>query len=241
MCPKFQLLNILPYISKLIALSVNTITIHQNTSTLIKNEGSPVDEKQLIAKVQEGDQAAWDYIARTYYQPLFGYVMSMVREKETAEELVQDVFVNFWAKRERINITTSLKAYLYRAARNHTLNYIKRRNFELNYQRSLVGRVQVHHNDTEQAFHYSELEKRLYDSIEALPEKRKEIFMMSRFEDLTYKEIAAALDIPVRQVHYQIGLALKELRTKLKGLVDYNLMSAWWLGAVVLLGEWLLF
>ncbi|MGB0524403.1 MAG: RNA polymerase sigma-70 factor [Flammeovirgaceae bacterium] len=195
---------------------------------MAKKEVDPTNEEQLVQKVKEGDQAAWDYIARTYYQPLFGYVMSMVRERESAEELVQDVFVNFWAKREKINITASLKAYLYRAARNHTLNFIKRRNFELNYQRSLAERLTHHHNDTEQAFHYSELEKRLYNSIEALPEKRKEIFMMSRFEDLTYKEIAATLDIPVRQVHYQIGLALKELRSKLKGLVDYNLMSGWW-------------
>jgi len=195
---------------------------------LTPNEDNQHDEAQLIIKVKQGVQDAWDYIVGLYYQPLFGYVMSMVREKETAEELVQDVFVNFWAKREKINITSSLKAYLYRAARNHTLNYIKRRNFELNYQRSLADKMSVQHNDTEQAFHYSELEKKLHDSIEALPEKRKEIFKMSRFEDLTYKEIAATLDIPVRQVHYQIGLALKELRSKLQGLVDYNLMAAWW-------------
>ena len=193
-----------------------------------KDEGVSNDEVQLIENIKNGNQAAWDHIVGTYYQPLFGYVMSMVREKETAEELVQDVFVNFWAKRDRINITSSLKAYLYRAARNHTLNFIKRRNFELNYQRSLANQMTIQHNDTEQAFHFSELEKKLYASIDALPEKRREIFRMSRFEDLTYKEIATALDIPVRQVHYQIGLALKELRTKLQGLVDYKLMSAWW-------------
>lgn len=211
-------------------METDTISIQQNKVTLARDEASLNEEQQLITKVKEGDQAAWDYIARTYYQPLFGYVMSMVRERESAEELVQDVFVNFWAKREKINITTSLKAYLYRAARNHTLNFIKRRNFELNYQRSLAERMTRYHNDTEQTFHFSELEKRLNESIQALPEKRKEIFMMSRFEDLTYKEIATALDIPVRQVHYQIGLALKELRTKLKGHVDYNLMSlGWWL------------
>ena len=203
--------------------------------TLTTNGNLPKDESQLIENIKNGDQEAWDYIVGLYYQPLFGYVMSMVREKETAEELVQDVFVNFWAKRERINITSSLKAYLYRAARNHTLNFIKRRKFELNYQRSLAERMTIQHNDTEQAFHFSELEKKLYGAIEALPEKRKEIFRMSRFEDLTYKEIAAALDIPVRQVHYQIGLALKELRTKLQGLVDYKLMAVGWIALIGLL------
>lgn len=197
--------------------------------TLTTNGNLPKDESQLIDNIKNGDHDAWDHIVGLYYQPLFGYVMSMVREKETAEELVQDVFVNFWAKRDRINITTSLKAYLYRAARNHTLNFIKRRNFELNYQRSLANQMTIQHNDTEQAFHFSELEKKLHASIEALPEKRREIFRLSRFEDLTYKEISAALDIPVRQVHYQIGLALKELRTKLQGLVDYKLMTVGWI------------
>ena len=193
------------------------------------NENLPKDEIELIESIKNGNQESWDHIVELYYQPLFGFIMSMVREKESAEELVQDVFVNFWAKRDRINITSSLKAYLYRAARNHTLNFIKRRNFELNYQRSLVGRVTIQHNDTEQAFHFSELEQKLYASIEALPEKRREIFRLSRFEDLTYKEISVALDIPVRQVHYQIGLALKELRTKLQGLVDYKLMNIGWM------------
>lgn len=218
-------------------METQTITIQQNARALAKDEVDLDSEQQLISKVKNGDQEAWDYIARLYYQPLFGYIMSMVRERETAEELVQDVFVNFWAKREKINITTSLKAYLYRAARNHTLNFIKRRNFEHNYQRSLANRMTRYHNDTEESFHFSELEKKLNESIEALPEKRKEIFMMSRFEDLTYKEIAAALDIPVRQVHYQIGLALKELRSNLKGLVDYNLMGSWWLALIVSLLE----
>ncbi|NLR94495.1 MULTISPECIES: RNA polymerase sigma-70 factor [Flammeovirga] len=184
-----------------------------------------IEEGELIDLVKGGDRLAWEYITKEYYQAILNFINSMVHDWETAEELVQDIFVNFWTKRENLNINLSLKAYLYRAARNHTLNFIKRRNFEREYQRGVAERMEVSKNETEDAYHFSELEKRLTSAIEELPEKMREIFKMSRFEDLTYKEIAEALDIPVRTVHYQIGLALKQLREKLKGHADPSLMS----------------
>jgi RNA polymerase sigma-70 factor (ECF subfamily) len=179
-----------------------------------------LQEQELIQRVHAGDREAWDFIARQYYTPLLNFVTGMVRVREQAEELVQDVFVNFWVKRDRLNVSVSLKAYLYRAARNHTLNFIKRRNFEANYHSYLAKTTSAEHNETEDAYHFSELEKALYGAIDEMPEKRREIFTLSRFEDMTYKEIAETLDIPVRTVHYQIGLALKELREKLSGIAD---------------------
>ncbi|ANQ49935.1 RNA polymerase sigma-70 factor [Flammeovirga yaeyamensis] len=184
-----------------------------------------IEEAELIDLVKNGDRHAWEYITKEYYQAILNFINNMVHDWETAEELVQDIFVNFWTKRENLNINLSLKAYLYRASRNHTLNFIKRRNFERDYQKGVAERMEISKNDTEDAYHFNELEKKLYASIEELPEKMREIFKMSRFEDLTYKEIAEALDIPVRTVHYQIGLALKQLREKLKGHADPSLMS----------------
>ncbi|KXX72630.1 RNA polymerase sigma-70 factor [Flammeovirga sp. SJP92] len=184
-----------------------------------------LEEEALIDLVKGGDRFAWEYITKEYYQAILNFINGMVKDWETAEELVQDIFVNFWSKRESLNINLSLKAYLYRSARNHTLNFIKRRNFERDYQKGVAERMVISSNDTEDTYHFSELEKRLSEAIEELPEKMKEIFKMSRFEDLTYKEIADALDIPVRTVHYQIGLALKQLREKLKGHVDPSLMA----------------
>ncbi|MBB6463348.1 RNA polymerase sigma-70 factor [Flammeovirga kamogawensis] len=188
-------------------------------------EFDQIEEEELINLVKGGDRLAWEYITKEYYQAILNFINGMVRDWETAEELVQDIFVNFWTKREGLNINLSLKAYLYRAARNHTLNFLKRRNFEREYQKGVAETMVVSSNDTEDAYHFSELEKRLSTAIEGLPDKMKEIFKMSRFEDLTYKEIADTLDVPVRTVHYQIGLALKQLREQLKGFVDPSLMA----------------
>ncbi len=180
------------------------------------------NEASLVAEIREGNQKAWDAVTRTLFHPLFFFVNEMVHNQEIAEELVQDVFVNFWVKRKNLNITTSLKAYLYRAARNHTLNFIKRRKFEQDYQKKLAETATFESNDTEDKVTFSELEKQLATAIENLPDNCRDIFKLSRYEEMTYKEIAEVLNIPPRSVHYQIGLALKELRTKLKGYASID-------------------
>ncbi len=185
-----------------------------------------LEEAELINEVQQGKNEAWEYITKAYYPQILNFITGMTRDRETAEELVQDVFVNFWVKRDRLNVTISLKAYLYRAARNHTLNYLKRKKFEQDYQKGLMLTTPWQKNQTEQDFTFSELEKKLNQAIDSLPENCKEIFLLSRYEGMTYKEIAVTLDVPARTVHYQIGLALKHLRNKLKGHVDEHLLNS---------------
>ena len=182
------------------------------------------DEQALIAAVRAGEQAAWEYITRKYYAPILNFIYNMVRDHESAKELIQDVFVNFWVKRDHLYIKASLKAYLYKAARNTALNFVKRKKFEANYQADLAKKLVIHQNETEDTLHFNELEKALYDAIANLPEKGREIFKLSRFEGMTYKEISETMDIPIRTVHYQIGLSLKALREKLKGIANPNLM-----------------
>ena len=183
-----------------------------------------IQNAQILEQIQRGEKEAWDQVVEVFYQPLYAFILSMTKQPETAEELVQDVFVNFWTKREQIHINTSLKAYLYRAARNHTLNFLKRQSFEANYHRELAQKPRSQLNFTAEQVQYNELEGRLQEAIGELPEPCKEIFELSRFENLTYKEIAETLDIPVRQVHYQISLALKSLRKALKGYANLPLV-----------------
>jgi len=186
-----------------------------NAATLKPEKLSDLNEHDLSQLVKEGHETAWEELVRRYYNPLFGFILNMVRNESTAEELLQDILVNFWEKREKININTSLKAYLFRASRNHTLNFLKRKNFEHNYQQSLVHTTSWQSDETEKSVQYKELSEKLNELIESLPEPAREAFKLSRFEDMTYKEIAETMDLPVRTVHYQIGLALKQLRDNL--------------------------
>jgi len=175
-----------------------------------------VDNQLILAKIKAGDREVWVSFIKKYYEPIKGFVFRMVQEQAYAEELTQDVFANFWHKKDTIVIQTSLKAYLYRSARNLTLNFIKRNKYETNYANNLSKTSSFEHNDTEENIHYNELEITLKQAIENLPQECREIFKLSRYEELSYKEIAELLDIPVRRVHYQIGIALKTLREKLK-------------------------
>lgn len=201
----------------------------------MKNENlEKASDEQLFKEIKKGNRKAWELIIKSYYNALFVFILGMVKEKESAEELVQDVFVNIWDKRDKINITTSLKAYLYRASRNHTLNFLKRKKFEMDYHKRLAETSSYLDNKTEDSIHYTELQKHLFKAIEDLPDNCKHIFKMSRYEELTYKEISDVLGVPVRSVHYQIGLALKELRNKLKGLYSKESIPFFALFVVVL-------
>jgi RNA polymerase sigma-70 factor (ECF subfamily) len=182
-------------------------------------------EKEIIDEVKAGNRSIWTEVIKKYYAALLNFTIGFTKERESAEELVQDVFVNVWSKKDYLNIDISLRAYLYRATRNHALNYVKRRQFEFDYQKRLADTITPYKNEVDDQYHFNEVETALNEAIEALPEKRREIFKMSRYEDLTYKEISDALEVPVRTVHYQIGLALKELREKLQHLVDPRLMG----------------
>ncbi len=177
-------------------------------------------DSDLLPKIKDGNKKAWEMLVTKYYNPLLNFILSMIRSEATAEELLQDVFVNIWIKKDSLDIKTSLKAYLYRASRNHTLNHIKRKQLEANYQDSLSNSFQYHNNSTEEDYNLNELESKLYRSIESLPENCREVFKMSRFDGLSYKEIAEALDVSTRNVHYQMSIALKALKEDLKDFIE---------------------
>ena len=174
------------------------------------------NKETILEGIKKGNREVWAQVISAFYDPIFYFILGMVKQKEMAEELTQDVFANFWIKRGEINIQTSLKAYLYRFARNHTLNFIKRSKFELDYYKNLGNTLSDKHNDTEDKIQYTELDILLKKEIENLPDECQEIFKLSRYEEMSYKEIAETLNIPVRRVHYQIGIALKTIREKLK-------------------------
>lgn len=183
---------------------------------------SAESEEILVNEIKAGNRKAWDALTQVFYTPLIRFINGMVHNADLAEELAQDIFVNLWLKRKNINVTTSLTGYLYRSARNHTLNFIKRRKFEQTYQQKAEQHAQIETNETEEQVHFSALEKQISGAIEALPESCREIFKLSRYEGLTYKEIGNVLGISPRKVQYQIGNALKILREELKGYTSHE-------------------
>lgn len=173
------------------------------------------EDKELYLNLKTGNERAFQVLFRKYYPAMCHFARQFLNDHELAEETVQDMFVKIWEKRESLNIETSVKHYLFRSVRNQCLNQIQHEKIKKQYARMVLESAHQEINP-DQYFLEVGLVDRIEKSIDSLPPKRKEIFRMSREQGLKYKEIAETLNISVKTVEAQMGLALKHLRDELK-------------------------
>lgn len=149
-----------------------------------------------------------------YYSLLGLKAVRYVKKQEIAEDLVQELFVDIWKRRENFTITSSLSGYLQRSIVNRSLNWI-RSNKMLLEDIDDVEITKVDNSKADKQLEGEEMEEFINKVIDSLPEKCRLVFIMSRFDQLSYKEIGDKLDISVKTVENQISKALKVLRLNL--------------------------
>ncbi len=170
-------------------------------------------EDSLILSLFENDpRKGLEKLFDKYYDYLSGQVYFILKDVDESEDTIQELFMELWNNHEHLNnINTSLKSYLRRAAANRALNKIKKRRHFSDVDSDLeLERSVIQPNISE----LSELETIISKSIEELPPRCKEVFILSRENELTYKEISNELNISIKTVENQIGKALKILRKK---------------------------
>jgi len=169
-----------------------------------------LDELILFEKIKHRDREAYNILFRKYYTALCCFSHAICLSQEDAEENVQDMFVHFWETAPAIEITTSIKAYLYMSARNYTLNSIKKRQTEIHH----ISEYSDYDNGSEADDKISdaEISTLIRKGVDTLPEKCREIFILCKLEGLTYDEISEYLDISKKTVDNQMGIALRKLR-----------------------------
>lgn len=170
----------------------------------------------LQRKLKRGDETAYEHLFKTYYEPLVVFAIRFVYDEEDAKELVQDLFVSLYEKRHQLQISTSLKSYLYSAVRNKCLNKINTEKTKGKYEDYIKNNHTQLTDSIEQDIYKDEMEIALMGAIKKLPPKCKAIFCMNRMDGLSNTEIAEKLRISKRTVETQISKALKLLRTELK-------------------------
>jgi RNA polymerase sigma-70 factor (ECF subfamily) len=176
-------------------------------------------ERELIESIKKGNPKSFELVFKTYYKKLCTFAFDYTRQLETAEDIVKDFFVAFWENRKTIEIKTSLSGYLFRSVRNACINYLLR-NKERNNTISMeeVNWIEIKINEPVSNDYpignllAKELEGQIYNIIEKLPETCREIFKLSRFDDLSHKKIAERLHISENTVKVQIYRALKHLK-----------------------------
>lgn len=172
-------------------------------------------DNELFIRLQADDRKAYAEIFERFWPLLHRFVWRMLNDRDDATDVVQDVFVVLWERREELDAGGSLKTYLYTVAKNRVLLFIRRSKMAAQY---LTHQQQVVHDDTPAAdvqLFERELAARIEAELDALPPKAREAFLLSRMEDRSYREIAEQMQITDSTVKQHISKALRILREKL--------------------------
>lgn len=176
-------------------------------------------DKITVIAFQQGDIKVFESVFKEHYSALVKTARRVLIDIEPAEEVIQDLFVKLWEKRDSLVINTSLPAYLHKAAQNHAINYWKLQQKTLRYQEYIGFDIEENAGtpSDDQMLH-NDLDKKVNSLMKTMPERRRMIFEMSRFEGLKNWQIAKQLNISIKAVEYHMAEALDFMRSK---LTDY--------------------
>lgn len=169
---------------------------------------------ERINRIQQGDSVAFEAMFHEFYTALCAYSKLVVNRSDVAEDIVQELFYKIWNKKESINITTSLKAYLYRSVYNNSLDYLRSEKLQDAYKDYNLGELDLNPNVQPDTDMIAIINK----AIDELPEKSKEVFKMRKFDKMSHKEIGEKLNISHKTVETHIHRATIALKEKLKNL-----------------------
>jgi RNA polymerase sigma-70 factor (ECF subfamily) len=173
---------------------------------------NPNEDQILFNQIVKGQKQAFDMLFKKYYGQLVRYAMTYLHDGSTAEEIVQDVFVKIWEFAPRMDISTTLAGYIYKSVRNHCLNYLKHEGIKKKYEKEHEIK-ELHESEMpDEIININYFRKLLGSAVRDLPQKCREIFEMAKFDGLTYEEISQYLEVSVKTVENQMGIALKKLR-----------------------------
>lgn len=173
-----------------------------------------MDDKSLITQIREGNTIAFKQLFDKHYRPLCVYLMNFTNSKDTAEEIVQIVFVDFWNKRDIINVHTSVKSYLYKMAYHQFLMSLRKKNKENTVLEELKYKL-LQHNNTPTAQELENKYTRLQAIINDLPKRSQDVLKL-KMEGLKYKDIAETLNLSVKTVESQMRIAFIKIREAYK-------------------------
>ncbi len=173
-------------------------------------------------ELTNGDHTVYKQLFTTWYEPLCSYAYSILRNMDEAEDIVQKMFCKLWDQRAELNIKTSVKSYLYRTVHNSCLNKIKQAKTRAEHNQHYSYNIPEVSGASN--IEYSELQQQINRALEELPPKCREVFEMSRMQQLSYAEIAGKLEISTNTVENHIAKALKLLRNSLKEFLAILLM-----------------
>ncbi len=174
-----------------------------------------MSEKQEIAlmrRLAAGDQQAFTVLYEQYRGVSYSFVLSLVKDSSISKDIVHDVFVKLWLKRESLAKVLSFNRYLYQMLKNAVYDHFSAMQVSRHYIDELTNFKDDYSDITQSAISMNELQMLIFEAVSRMPEKRREVFRMSRYQNVENKEIARRLNIDVRTVENHITNALSDIR-----------------------------
>jgi RNA polymerase sigma-70 factor (ECF subfamily) len=171
-------------------------------------------ERDLLNRLSQGDPSALTHIYQHYWQSLYIQAYNVVKDKMVCEDIIQEIFLQIWKKRESLQITESLNAYLHAATRYQVFHYIRKTPVMEHLFEHLDERLLS--EPSGQSLFQKDIQEQIEVIVSGLPEKCRQIYKLSREEYLPHKEIAEKLQISIKTVENQLTIALRRLRLSLK-------------------------
>ncbi|SDP44983.1 RNA polymerase sigma-70 factor, ECF subfamily [Mucilaginibacter sp. OK268] len=175
-----------------------------------------LSDDKLVALLKQGNEQALKEIFTRYNKLLYSYAYKKLEDQEEAKDLVQDLFIRLWSNRESFVLKTSLPSYLFRAVRNRALDIFAHKKIKSDYVASFQAFIDLPQSTTDYLVREKDISALIDREIQSLPPKMREIFILSRKENYSHKEIAKKIGISEETVTKQIKRALKILRLRLK-------------------------
>lgn len=177
---------------------------------------SKQSDEELLQQIAIGDQNSFNILFQKYWEELFVTAAKVLRDKESARDIVQDVFLSIWKRKSELLITGSLRAYLYTSVRYHCIHFIKknitRRDYLVVLTETIVSNTPV---DAETEIYIKQLREIVQRTVEGMPVRMKEVYKLSRYEHLTHKQISDHLNISIETVRKHIQHALHFIQVNL--------------------------
>jgi RNA polymerase sigma-70 factor (ECF subfamily) len=188
------------------------------------DEGVLRNGELLLTELQTNGEAAFEKIYNLYSAELIAFAAKRLESLAEVKDILHDVFVDLWTRRETLRITTSLRAYLYSMVRYKVIDHVRknvRREYYTQMVRSLESRTD---NSTLEQILYEDMTAIVESEIDKLPEKTREVFLMSRYQHKTVREIAEQMQVSEQTVKNQLSTALRRLRPALGGIITTMIM-----------------
>ncbi len=188
------------------------------------NQQEDISDTDLVHHVRSGEKKAYQILFERYAPKIYSFALSYLKNKADAEELVQDVFLKIWEKRETLDVSRNIKSFIFKIAVNTIYDFIRHKNIESVFKDFARDNYEFHSNNTWDTVVFKEMQTTLNKLVVKMPAQRKKIFNLSKIKGYTNDEIANKLGISKRTVENQLYRAVLYLKEHLKDESQYLIL-----------------